>query len=70
MSWRCGDVHNTAKNIDFNRWKQMPKILDSRFHGFNSGTEVFTMELEYWIFRQAEDELERRKLILEEKKYR
>ena len=48
----------------------MPKILDSRFHGFNSGTEVFTMELEYWIFRQAEDELERRKLILEEKKYR
>ena len=46
----------------------MPKILDSRFHGFNSGTEVFTMELEYWIFRQAEDEIERRKLVLEEKK--
>ena len=48
----------------------MSKTLDLRFYGFKSGTEVFTMELEYWIFRQAEDELERRKLILEEKKCR
>ena len=48
----------------------MSKNLDSWFHGFKSGTEVFTMELEYWIFRQAEDELERRKLVLEEKKCR
>ena len=51
----------------------MPKCLKLSTHGSmgsNPEQRFLQLEQEYWIFRQAEDELERRKLILEEKKCR